>query len=247
MSPADHPNHWNPPNASELTIEAAISRSFLADINRETVAPLLARARLRDVPAGTVFIDPARFARCGLIVSGLARVYLRVDGAQATLRRVAGGAAVGIRAIVGRPNRVTVQAITDVEFLEIDAELLVRTARREAELAMALAEEIHRRLEDTELQSGTLATGTVRQKVAGALLDHSVEGEPLVAELSHETLAEMIGASREWVGHELRALAREGLVRLGRARVTLLDPIRLQLLTRAHPEEAAAEPTSGSP
>lgn len=220
-------------NDFEPALEAAVARSFLAALERDIVDTLLQRAHLRDVPATRIFIDYAQPHRCGLIVSGLARVYtVRLDGAQGTLRRVGPGAAVGIKALLGRQNRVTVQAITDVEFLEINDELLVRLGNEHAPLAMAIAEEIDRRLEDTELQAESNSAGSVIQKVAGALLDLSVEGQPLEVELSQEAMAEMIGASREWVGQELRVLAGDGLIRLDRARITLLEPLHLQEVAR---------------
>lgn len=217
----------------ELRIKAAVACSFLAGADRSVVASLLRRSRLRDVPAGRVFIDESQPHRCGLVVSGLARVYiLRTSGGQSTLRRVGVGAAVGIRALVGHPNRVAVQAIDDCEFLELDAPLLISLARQHASLAMALAEEIDRRLEDTELQAESLSVGSLIQRVAGTLLDLSVEGEPLEVQLSQEALAEIVGASRERVGRGLRLLAADGAIRLHRSRITLVAPLQLQSVAR---------------
>lgn len=213
-------------------MRTALSSSFLAQVDAPTVDELLRDTHVREVPAGRVFISEAHSLRCGLLLSGLARVFVtRLDGSEVTLRRVGTGAAVGVKAIVGRRNQAGVQAITAVEFLEFDPLRLIDLGRRNAALAMAIAAEIDRRLEDTELELGS-QRGSVRQRLAAVLLDLSAEGEPLEVHLSQERLAAMIGASREHTGHELRTMSVLGLVRRERARITLLDPLRLQALAR---------------
>ncbi len=213
-------------------LRTAVQASFLAGVEPDIVADLLEGRRIREVAAGSVFVDESRPARCGLVLSGLARVYaVRVDGSQVTLRRVGVGAAVGVRALLGRGNQLRVQAISAVEFLELDAAQLIGSGFRHPTLAMAIAAEIDRRLEDTEIElSGR--QGSVLQRVAAVLLDLSAEGQPLGVTISHERLAEMIGASRVRVSHEVRALAEAGLIRQDRGQITLLDALRLQAVAR---------------
>lgn len=208
-----------------------MSGSFLAPVSRDLLGLIFHRSRLIDVPAGRVFAQPGR-PRSGIVLDGLARVFaVRSDGSQVTLRRVGPGAAIGITAMGGRRKRTHAQAITDVEFIEFDYQLLIQLGREHAEIAMAIAEEIDRRLADTELQVESRG-GSVVQRVAGALLDVSTEGEPLVVSMSQESLSAMIGASRERVGHELRKLAARGLIASRRGHITLLDPLQLQSVAR---------------
>lgn len=212
----------------ELSVEVALANSFLASVDQTLLRRVVGVRRIHEIPGGRRFIDESRPHRCGLVVSGLARVFAtRPDGSEVTLRRVGSGAAVGVKAILGRRNQLSVQAITDVEFLDFDAEELVRLAHEYPSLAMAIAAEIDRRLEDTELEIGS-QRGTVIQRVAALLLDLSADGEPLVVELSQERLAAMVGASRERVGHELRALSAQRLLRHERGRITLIDALSLQ-------------------
>jgi CRP/FNR family transcriptional regulator, cyclic AMP receptor protein len=192
------------------------------------VGPLLEGAWLVEVPAGRVVSAPDR-PRSGIILSGLARVYAtRLDGSQVTLRKVRPGAAV--RITVASPGRRTiVQAITGVEFLVFDHDRLISLGRRHVEVAMAIAEEVDRRLGDTELQLAGQG-GSVVQRIAGALLDVSTESEPLEVAMSQETMAAMIGASRERVGHELAMLESLRLIARRRGRILLRDPRQLQLI-----------------
>ena len=217
---------------SDPSARAALDASFLADIDRASVEALTHGQRIREIPAGRVFINQAQPQRCGLVVSGLARAFTtRIDGSEVTLRRVGMGAAVGVKALLGRHNRLSVQAITDVVFLDIDAHRLVDMARQDVALAMAIAVEIDRRLEDTEIEIGSIR-GSVLQRIAGMLLDLSPAGEPLEVRLSEEELAAMIGASRKRVGNEVRILAEAGLVQHRRGRFILVDAIRLQAIAR---------------
>lgn len=205
-----------------------VRRSFMADIHPTLVEQVTHGARIHEVSSGQLFIGEARPNRCGLIVDGLARAYtVRADGSEATLRRVSVGACVGIHALFGRASLVNVQAISPVNFLELDPERVVNIAAEHSQLAMALAEELDRRLADTERQLEAVA-GTVIQRLAAALLDMVVEEQPLVISISHERLAEIIGASRERVGQELRRLATVGVIEVDRATVTLIEPVRLQ-------------------
>jgi CRP/FNR family transcriptional regulator len=70
-----------------------------------------------------------------------------------------------------------------------------------------------------------LAFRTVRARLARLLLAEAAEG---TAELTHQDLAERTGTVREIAGRALRRLAEEGLVRLERGRVIVLDPAGLK-------------------
>jgi CRP/FNR family transcriptional regulator len=66
-----------------------------------------------------------------------------------------------------------------------------------------------------------LAFRSVRERLARELLREAREG---AAELTHQELAERTGTVREIAGRALRQLAQEGLVRLERGRIVVLDP-----------------------
>lgn len=211
----------------EAAVRHALRDSFLAKVRPPVVEELFRSGQVAEVSAGRVMIDEADPHRCGVMVSGLALVYLtRASGAQVTVRRVTTGAAIGIAAMVGRRSPVSVRAITDCVFFRLDAQRLIDLGRTEPTLGWAIAEEVSRRLEDTYLELASVG-GSVRQRLSRYLLDHSLEGKPLMVRSSQEQLAAAIGASRETVGLELRRLRDEGLVELGHGHVTLVDALQL--------------------
>jgi CRP/FNR family transcriptional regulator len=65
-----------------------------------------------------------------------------------------------------------------------------------------------------------LAFRTVRARLARQLLAEAADGE---AALTQQELAERTGTVREIAGRALRRLAEDGLVRLERGRVIVLD------------------------
>ena len=77
----------------------------------------------------------------------------------------------GIPVLVGGPVDVGVSTLADSRLFRIDAPLLITTARRDAAVAWALAEEVNRRLYENLRQTAMNAFGTVRQRVAVHLPD----------------------------------------------------------------------------
>lgn len=220
----------------EPSVAAAVSASFLRDLPDGLMRELLLGSTLRDVRAGHVFLTAGRAPRCGILVEGLARTFtVGPNGAQTTLNRIGRGAAIGIRAVIARNFHSNAQAITDCGFLQLDEGRLLRVGPRHAEVAWAIARELDRRLEATFLQLESQHLGSIRQRLAGMLLDISVDGKPLIAETTQERIAELVAASREAVGRALRKMQSDGLVRLARGCVIVTDPLRLELAATGDP------------
>ena len=77
----------------------------------------------------------------------------------------------GIAVLVGGPADVAVQALADSGLFRIDQRILTTAGRRDAAVAWALAEELNRRLYEALQQTAVNTFGSVRQRIAGHLLD----------------------------------------------------------------------------
>lgn len=224
--------------ALDPQLDDAIARSFLAGVAPALVETLLGQARVREIPAGRVFITPDDQFRCGILVDGLARAYVvRNDGSETTVRRVGPGAAVGIKAVIGQRNDVSVAALADCAFLPLDSARLVELGHQHPDLGWAIAEEQGRHLSDTQRVLQWL-WGTVAQRAAGLLLDLIVDDEAGVT-ISVEALADRIGASREATGRALHQLADAGLIRRLRARIVVNDVPGLERAARGGDDDDA--------
>jgi CRP/FNR family cyclic AMP-dependent transcriptional regulator len=153
------------------------------------------------------------------------------DGRQVTVRYAREADVLGIAVMVGGPASVSVQTITDSSLFSIDGRRLTEAARRDARVAWALAEELNRRLYDTLQQTAINTFGSVKQRVAAALLDlASAQQGPrdrLVAQVSQQELADAVGSVREVVARALRDFRLAGLVATGPDSVLIVDPAGL--------------------
>ncbi|HWQ12181.1 MAG TPA: Crp/Fnr family transcriptional regulator [Roseiflexaceae bacterium] len=119
-----------------------------------------------------------------------------------------------------RPNPTTARAMSPVRCLLLPREALLALVRRHPDLALAALREMAGQLRDLVVLVEDLAFRSVRERLARQLLHEAAEG---MAELTQQELAERTGTVREIAGRALRQLAQEGLVRLARGRVVVLD------------------------
>lgn len=120
----------------------------------------------------------------------------------------------------GGPNPATARAMSPVACLLLPREDLVALIRRHPDLALATLDAMAGQLRELVGLVEDLAFRSVRARLARQLLAEAAGG---AAELTHQELAERTATVREIAGRALRRLAEEGLVRLERGRVIVLD------------------------
>ena len=213
-----------------LTRRNAVRNSFLESVDPRVVDALTRGAVLHHVDGGEVFISETDSQWTGIVVSGMARIFLRTSsGRQVTLRTATAGGSIGIAAVFAASS-ISAQAITGCDLLRLDTQRLVTLARAHPDLAMAIAHELSVRLIETYREIVIRADGSVHQRLARQLLHlSSVRGPqlPLAVHMSHSEIADAVGSAREVVTRHLHRFQTDGMLRLERGQVTILDPIRL--------------------
>ena len=217
---------------TDQQLEAALARSFLAELPAEVISELRAGGERADYPAGTMVYQPGSEPRAALVVRGLLRVFLAsLEGRQVTVRYARPGDVLGIAVLVGGPAGTGVQAVEPSSLFRISARVLTAAARRDPRVCWAIAEELNRRLYEVLEQTAVNAFGSVRQRVAAHLLDlASTEQRPdrrLVARVSQQELADAAGSVREVVARVLRDFRVAGIVATAADQVVILDAARL--------------------
>ena len=213
-------------------VDDALARSFLAELPTELAGRLRAEGERADYPAGTTVYRAGDDPQAALVVRGLIRVYLSSPGGrQVTVRYARPGDVLGIAVLVGGPARTGVQTVEPSSLFRISARTLTAAARRDPLVSWAIAEELNRRLFAVLEQTAVNAFGSVRQRVAGHLLDlASAQQRPrgrLVARVSQQELADAVGSVREVVARVLREFRLEQLVATAPDSIRVLDPVRL--------------------
>jgi CRP/FNR family transcriptional regulator len=225
----------------EPAVRAAVERSFLTQLPPSALARLLEGAVLESVAAGTTTYRAGGEPRPSLIVSGIFRSYFAgPDGRQVTVRYAREGDVLGIVGAHGGPAPLHVQALTDAERLRLDIETLRDVAQHDAAVAWALNGELTNTIHALWNELAATAFASVPQKVARHLLEiaareQEAEGGTLVAHVSQQELADLVGSVREVVARALRDLRDEGIVRVSRTGIEVIDPA--SLAARAWPRD----------
>lgn len=219
-----------PSRRRDETLEHALHGSFLGSVAPRTVETLTRRAVVQHVDGGDVFVSDADSQWTGIVLSGIARIFLRTPaGRQVTLRNAKAGGSIGIAALFGGAS-ISAQAISDCEVLRLDNQQLKSLASTHPDLAIAIARELSIRLLETYAEIVIRDHGSVHQRLARQLLHLSSKRDPrtpLAVHMSHSEIADAVGSAREVVTRHLHRFQTDGMLRLERGRITIVDPLRL--------------------
>lgn len=147
------------------------------------------------------------------------------DGREVILDTFGQGDHFGELALIdGQPRSAHVVVTEPASLLVLRRDDFRREVERQPRVAWALLEELSRRLRDADAKIAGLVLLDVPGRVARLLLDQA-EGDPPTVERTptHETMAHMIGASRETVSRAMRELSDAGLIVAERRQVRVLD------------------------
>jgi CRP/FNR family transcriptional regulator len=173
-------------------------------------------------------------------VSGLFRSYFAgPDGRQVTVRYAREGDVLGVVAAAGGPAPLYVQALTDSQRLLLDIDTLRALASQDAQVAWVLIGALTNTVHALWHELAATAFASVPQRVARHLLEISAreqeanptrpaaDGGALVAHVSQQELADLVGSVREVVARALRELRDDGIVRVSRSGIVVVEPTLL--------------------
>lgn len=208
--------------------------SELSDAQVERVAQV---AVPRSFPPDTrVFHEGDPGDACYIIRSGSCRVTREhSDGRAITLANLGPGAIFGELAMFdGERRSASIEATEDTELLALPAGDVRALIRQHPEMGEKLVVALTRRLRAANERISRQSFQTVPSRVAGVLNQLLAEEamapqlrDGVTIRLRQSDLAQLAGTSRESVSRFLATLERAGVVRVGRARVTVLEPERL--------------------
>jgi CRP/FNR family transcriptional regulator len=168
-----------------------------------------------------------------LILSGTVRVYkMGETGREITLYRVSPGEMCILSstcALTGQDARLPAVAVaeTEVDLLAVPSHIFRRLLRERPELQGILNRVLTERLAEMMMVVDEVAFGRVDLRLAELLVRSAKEG---AINATHAQIAMELGSAREVVSRLLKELERRGLVRLGRARIDVLDAPGLRRL-----------------
>jgi CRP/FNR family transcriptional regulator, anaerobic regulatory protein len=164
-----------------------------------------------------------------LILSGVVRVYkMSETGREITLYRVEPGQMCVLSstcALAGQDAKLPAVAVaeTDVELLAVPAHVFRRLLGEQPELQGFLNRMLTERLAEMMMVVDEVAFGRVDLRLAELLLRSAGESGAGTVSATHAQLAMELGSAREVVSRLLKDFERRGLVKLGRARIEVID------------------------
>lgn len=226
----------------ERCLAALNSNPWFAGLSPAIQLALIGHSRQRPLPAGRVL------CRRGDEPDGLYAILegtLRAsgtseDGKEAVLNFYGPGSWLGEMGAFDRlPRANDLIACTQVLILHLPGSEFEMLMSTHPDLPRAFLRLACMRLRTMLSVFESYTTQPLEQRFASRLLSmvhvfgaHSPRGQRIGVSLSQETLAQMVGTTRQRVNQLLKAFERRGLLEQRYARITILDPVRLADLAR---------------
>jgi len=192
--------------------------------------------RERQFPKGSLILsegDPGDALY--FIVYGQVKVtVVAEDGREVILSVLGDGAFFGEMALLDdEPRSAHVISMEDTTLLQLRRDDF-RTRLQEAPgLAIALLRELSRRLRPADSTIASLMLLDVNGRIARLLLELAREDSPdggrITRRLTHASIGQMVGASRETVSRAMRSLVLRNVIAVSRREISLLDLGALRL------------------
>lgn len=202
---------------------------LFADLPESELQAFAELTRERSYPKGSVILfENDRGDSLYLVASGQVKVVLiGEDGREVILSVLGEGSFFGEMALIDdAPRSAHVIAMEDSVLLTLRREDFQSRLRTSPDIAIALLRELSRRLRRADEKIGSLVLLDVNGRVADLLLRTAAEdgtGDRITRKLTHHTIAQMIGSSRETVSRTMRDFVERGLISVTRREVTIVN------------------------
>ncbi len=234
-APALRPGRGVRPSAFLLTGEPGGPQpDLLGRLCAAGRAAVIARGRARVFRQGQpVFIQGDRHDGIYLIEQGLVRVfYTAPHGREITLAYWTAGNFVGGPEVFGAATHIwSGTAMRETTVLALSGDDMRDLAERWPALALGLIDGLAFKGTCYSQLAQALGTLSVVERLAAVLHRLVVlhgqateDGISVLMPYTHDDLASMVGATRQWVSMTLRRFAERGVLRLARKRLLVLQP-----------------------
>jgi len=218
------------PAASPAAITTKISYLAETDVFRDlTAAEMVDLDRLTSMTTcrrGRVFYTPGETGEVLFVLKqGRVNVYrVTADGRKLITETIGPGTIFGEMSLIGQGMRGSfAEAATDCTLCVMSRADLEHILVKYPRVALRMVETLAARLESAEERLETLAFKSVPARLAETLLRLAGPGGDEIAGITHQDLAELIGAYRETTTKILNEFRARGLIDLHRLHIRILD------------------------
>ncbi len=161
-----------------------------------------------------------------LLKEGRIQLYrISPDGKKLVIATVGPGTIFGEMALIGQGMHNTfAEAIEDCVLWVMSREDVERMLVTKPKVALRIFENLGNRLKEAEARFEEIAFKGIPARLASLLLQLSDDAaEDTITGMTHQDLGEQIGTYRETTTQTLNTFKSEGLIDIGRKRITILD------------------------
>ncbi|MFN2185418.1 MAG: Crp/Fnr family transcriptional regulator [Anaerolineae bacterium] len=201
-----------------------LTEEEIEEIDRATTITTCRRGRLFYMPEDTSEV-------LFLLKEGRVQLYrISPDGKKLVIGTIGPGAIFGEMALIGQGMHNTfAEATEDCVLLVMSREDVERLLVTKPKVALRIFEELGSRLKETESRLEEIAFKGIPARLASYLLQLSDEqGSDTITGMTHQDLGEQIGTYRETTTQTLNTFKADGLIDIGRKRITILDRAGLE-------------------
>lgn len=219
-------------------LEILRSVPILAGVPENDLVALAAACRDRSYPAGQVILQQDALGdSLYVLIDGQVKVVLiGEDGREVILSVLGPGAVFGEMSLLDdEPRSAHVISMAPCNVLTLHRLAFRERLYASPDLCMAVLAGLSKRLRRADERIRALSLLDVNGRVAHLLLQQAADAgsDTFPRRLTHQTMAELIGASRETVSRTLRHLEERGVVAVNRRQVTILDRAALEAAVRS--------------
>jgi CRP/FNR family transcriptional regulator, cyclic AMP receptor protein len=215
------------------TVEFLATVPLLSGLDQEELQRFADLTRERTFPKGSVILfehDPGDSLY--VVRSGRVKVVLvGEDGREVILGVLGVGEHFGELSLIDElPRSAHVIAMEDASLIVLRSDDFRRRVESSSAVAWALLRELSRRLRRADEKIGGLVLLDVPGRISRLLLDFAegAVGDLIDKPLTHQTIAQMIGASRETVSRAMKDFQDAGWITVERRRIRLTDRAALE-------------------
>lgn len=201
-----------------------LTESEIEEIDRATTMSTCRRGRIFYMPEDTSEV-------LFLLKEGKVQLYrISPDGKKLVIATIGPGTVFGEMALIGQGMHNTfAEATEDCVLLVMSREDVERLLVTKPKVALRIFEALGSRLKETETRLEEIAFKGIPARLASLLLQLAEErGSHTITGLTHQDLGEQIGTYRETTTQTLNTFRADGLIEIGRKRITILDREGLQ-------------------
>jgi CRP-like cAMP-binding protein len=195
------------------------------DLSQDDLKELDRITTMTTVQKGKIFYRPEDTGEVIFILKkGTVQLYrISPEGKKLVIYTLGDGTLFGEMSLLGqRLHNIFAEAITDCTICVMNRDEMERLLLSRPQIGLRMLEITGNRLRETEEQLEALAFKSIPSRLA-ALLLRLARDENEVTGLTHQDMAEMIGTYRETTTQTLNDMKAQGLLEIGRRRITILD------------------------